>query len=185
MLDLAAARDAKVFGFKQKTAKLIKQEKPVIDGLNGAIKLAEAGNARFEMLGIREQQLKSPALFYVPFYMACYQAGLSKRYIFLPPSMTSPIGFAAKLKGAFGRSKIKELFIPRFKEITALIDKVQVLTKQDSLLDDEIRDLGEKNNLLNRESVRDNIAKGLVYLEHEGWLSERVYQALSSSLAHA
>jgi len=53
------------------------------------------------------------------------------------------------------------------------------------LLDDEIRDLGEKNNLLNRESVRDNIAKGLVYLKHEGWLSEREYQALSSSLAHA
>ena len=111
----------------KKTEKLLKQEKPVIEGLNRAIKLAEAVNGRFEMLGIREQQLKSPALFYVPFYVACYQAGLTKRYIFLPPSMTSAIGFAAKLKGAFGRSKIKELFIPRFKEITALIDKVQVL----------------------------------------------------------
>ena len=185
LLDLEAARDAKVLGFKQKTEKLIKQEKPVIDGLNGVIKLGEAVNAKFEMLGTKEQQLKSPALFYVPFYVACYQAGLSKRYIFLPPSMTSPIGFAAKLKGAFGRSKIKELFIPRFKEITALIEKVQVLAKQDSLLDDEIRDLGEKNNLLNTESVRDNIAKGLVYLKHEGWLSEREYQVLSRGLADA
>jgi hypothetical protein len=185
LLDLEAARDAKLLVFKQKTEKLIKQEKPVTEGLNGAIKLGEAVNARFEMLGIRDRQLKSPALFYVPFYVACYQAGLTKRYIFLPPSMTSPVSFAAKLKGAFGMSKIKELLIPRFKEITALIDKVQVLAKQDSLLDDEIRDLGEKNNLLNRESVRDNIAKGLVYLKHEGWLSEREYQALSSSLAHA
>ena len=152
LLDLEAARDAKMLVFKQKTEKLLKQEKPVIEGLNGVIKVGEAVNARFEMLGIREQQLKSPALFYVPFYVACYQAGLTKRYIFLPPSMTSSIGFAAKLKGAFGRSKIKELFIPRFKEITALIDKVQVLAKQDSLLDNEIRDLGEKNNLLNTES---------------------------------
>ncbi len=185
LFDLEAARDAKVLGFKQKTEKLIKQEKPVIDGLNSVIKLGEAVNTRFEMLGNREQQLKSPALFYVPFYVACYQAGISKRYIFLPPSMTSPIGFAAKLKGAFGRSKIKELFIPRFKEITALIEKVQVLAKQDSLLDDEIRDLGEKNNLLNTESVRDNIAKGLVYLKHEGWLSEREYQVLSRGLADA
>jgi hypothetical protein len=184
LLDLEAARDAKVLGFKQKTEKLLKQEKPVIEGLNGVIKLGEAVNARFEMLGIREPQLKSPALFYVPFYVACYQSGLTKRYVFLPPSMTSPIGFSAKLKGAFGRSKIKELFIPRFKEITALIDKVQVLAKQDSLLDDEIRDLGEKNNFLNTESVRDNIAKGLVYLKHEGWLSEREYQVLSSNLAH-
>ena len=93
LLDLEAARDAKVLGFKQKTEKLLKQEKPVIEGLNGVIKLGEAVNARFEMLGIREQQLKSPALFYVPFYVACYQAGLSKRYIFLPPSMTSAYRF--------------------------------------------------------------------------------------------
>ena len=99
--------------------------------------------------------------------------------------MASPTGFAVKLKGAFGRSKIKELFIPRFKEIAALIEQVQVLAKHDSLLDDEIRDLGEKNNLLNTESIRDNIAKGLVYLKHEGWLSDREYQVLSSSLAYA
>jgi len=185
LLDLAAARDAKVFGFKQKTAKLIKQEKPVIDGLNGAIKLAEAGNARFEMLGIREQQLKSPALFYVPFYMACYQAGLTKRYIFLPPSMTSAIGFTIKLKGALGMPKIKELFIPRFKVITTLIDKLQVRARQDSFLDNEIRDLGEKNNLLKTGSVRDNIVRGLFYLKHEGWLSDKEYQVLSNSLAYA
>ncbi|MGA3288812.1 MAG: hypothetical protein ABSD42_01045 [Candidatus Bathyarchaeia archaeon] len=185
LLDLEATRDAKMLTFKQETEKLLKQEKPAIEGLNAAIKLGETVNARFEMLGIREQQLKSPALFYVPFYVACYQAGLSKRFIFLPPSMTSPIGFTAKLKGAFGMSKIKELFIPRFKEITALIDKVQVLVKQDSLLDNEIRDLGEKNNLLNTKSIRDSITKGLVYLKHQGWLSDREYQVLSSSLVYA
>ena len=188
LLDLETARDAKVLVFKQKTEKLLKQEKPVKEGLNSVIKLADAVNARFEMLGIREQQLKrlkSPALLYVPFYVACYQAGLSKRYIFLPPSMTSPISFAAKLKGAFGRPKIKKLFTPRFKEITALIDKVQTLAKQDSLLDNEIKDLGEKNNLLNADLVRENIVEGLVYLKHEGWLSEREYQVLSRGLADA
>jgi len=185
LLDLEAARDAKALGFKQETEKLLKQEKPVIEGLNGAIKLTEAVNARFDTLGIRDQQLKSPALFYVPFYAACYHAGLSKRYIFLPPSTASPIGFAAKLKGAFGMSKIKEMFMPRFKEIAALMDKAEVLTKQDSLLDNAIRDLGEKNNLLNIESFRDNISKGLVYLKHEGWLSEREYQVLSRGLADA
>jgi hypothetical protein len=99
--------------------------------------------------------------------------------------MISAIGFAAKLKGALGMSKIKELFIPRFQAITALIDKVQVLAKQDTLLDNQIRDLGEKNNLLNTDLARDNIAKGLVYLKHEGWLSDKEYQVLSSSLAYA
>jgi hypothetical protein len=185
LLELEAVRDAKMLAFRQETEKLIKHEKPVIDGLNGTIKLRETINARFEMLGIRDQQLKSPALFYVPFYVACYQAGYAKRYIFLAPSMISAIGFAAKLKGALGMSKIKELFIPRFQAITALIDKVQVLAKQDTLLDNQIRDLGEKNNLLNTDLARDNIAKGLVYLKHEGWLSDKEYQVLSSSLAYA
>jgi hypothetical protein len=182
---IEANRDAKVLIFKQKTEKLLKQEKPVTVGLNGVIKLGEAVNARFEMLGIREYQLKSPALFYVPFYVVCYQAGLSKRFIFLPPSMASPTGFAIKLKGAFGRSKIKELFIPRFKEITTLIDNVQALAKQESWLDREIRDLGEKNNLLSIGLIRESIAKGLVFLNHEGWLSDREYQVVSSSLAYA
>jgi hypothetical protein len=185
LIELQAARDAKALSFRQETEKLIKQEKPVIEGLNGTIKLRETINANFDMLGFREPLLKSPVLFYVPFYVACYQAGSTNRYIFLPPSTTSAIGFAVKLKGAFGRSKIKELFIPRFKEIALLIDKVQVLVKQDSLLDNEIMELGEKNNLLYTESVREDIAKGLVYLKHEGWLSEREYQVLSISLAHA
>ncbi len=125
LLELEAVRDAKMLAFRQETEKLIKHEKPLIDGLNGTIKLRETINAKFEMLGISDQQLKSPALFYVPFYVTCYQAGYAKRYIFLAPSMISAIGFAAKLKGALGMSKIKELFIPRFKAITALIDKVQ------------------------------------------------------------
>jgi hypothetical protein len=135
------------------------------------------------MLGIIDQQLKSSALFYVPFYVICYQSGLSKRSIFLPPSTTSAIGFAAKLKGAFGRSKIKELFTPRFKSISMLISRVQVLAKQDSFLDSQIKGLGEKNNLLNTLLTRGNIAEGLVYLRTEGWLSDKEYQLVSNSLA--
>jgi hypothetical protein len=183
LLKLEAARDAKMLVFKQKTEKLLNQEKPVIEGLNGVIKLGETVKARFEMLGNREQQLKSTSLFYVPFYVACYRAGLAKRYIFLPPSVTNPIDFAAKLRGAFGRSKINELLTPRFKEITALINQAQALAKQDTLLDDEIRDSGEKNNILKSDLVRDNMAKGLVYLKHEGWLSDHEYQDLSTGFA--
>jgi hypothetical protein len=185
VLELEAARTAKTFVFRQETEKLIKLEKPVIEGLNNMMKLREIINTRFEMLGIRDQQLKTSALFYVPFYVACYQVGPTKRYVFRAPSIISAIGFTAKLKGVLGMSKIRELFIPRFKSITTLIDQLQVLTKQDSLLDSQIRDLGEKNNLLNTDSARDNIAKGLVYLKHEGWLSDKEYQVLSSNLVHA
>lgn len=184
MLDLESGRDAKMLVFKQETEKLLEQEKPVIQGLYGAIKMRETLDSKIEVLGFRDQQLKSPALFYVPFYVVCYQVELSRRYIFLAPSTSSPLGFSARLKGAFGMSKIREVFAPRFRAITALIDKCQILVKQDTSFECEIGELGEKNNLLETDSARTSIAKGLVYLNHEGWLSDREYQVLSNSLAH-
>ena len=184
LLDLESGRDAKMLVFKQETEKLLEQEKPVIQGLYGAIKMRETLDSKIEILGFRDQQLKSPTLFYVPFYVVCYQVELSRRYIFLAPSISSPLGFSAKLKGAFGMSKIREVFAPRFRAITALIDKCQILVKQDTSFECEIGELGEKNNLLKTDLARTSIAKGLVYLNHEGWLSDREYEVLSNSLAH-
>ncbi len=182
MIDLETSRDAKVLAFKLEAEQLYKRQKPVIDGLNDAIKLGEAVNARFESLGIREQQLKVPALFYVPLYVTCYQSGSATRYIFLSPSVTNTAGLAGKLKSALGMSKIKERFTPRFQTINASIDKIQILIKQDSFLEKQILDLGEKNNLLTTDMARKNMGKGLVNLKYEGWLSDKEYQELSNSL---
>ena len=182
LLDLETTRDAKMLAFKLEAEKLYKQQKPVSDGLNNAIKLGEAVNARFESLGSREQQLKAPALFYVPLYVTCYLSGSARRYIFLSPSVINESGFASKLKSALGISKIKERFIPRFQTITASIDKIQVVIKEDSFLEKQIIDLGEKNNLLNTDMARSNIGKGLINLKDQGWISDKEYQALSSGL---
>jgi hypothetical protein len=168
---------------KRETEKLFDNEKPLVEGFYAAIRLAERVNDGFQMLGIRNLLLKGPALFYVPFYAACYQAGSAKRYLFLAPSITNSAGFAAKLKGAMGISKIKEMFTPRFKTIAVLIEKVQVLAEQDSLLDQQITDLGERNNLLKNELARANMTKGLVYLKDSDWLSQREYLTLTDSLA--
>ena len=168
--------------FKQETEKLLNLEKPLLEGLNKAIKLAEEVYDRFQTLGIRNLQLKTPALFYIPFYAASYQAGLVQRYLFYAPSRTSSISFATKLKGAMGISKIKKILLPRFKSMTDLIEKAQVLIKQDSALDRQIILLGEKNNLLKNNLERNNISKGLIYLKDAGWLSSKEYQVLSSSL---
>ena len=185
LLDRESERDAKILIFKRETEKLVKQEKPLADGLNGALKLAEQVNDGFQMLGIRNLQLQAPAVFYVPFYMACYQTGSANRYLFFAPSMTSSVGFGAKIKGVMGISKINEVFASRFKAIRVLIEKVQLLAKQDSLLNQQITDLGERNNLLRNEFARVNIAKGLVYLKDAGWLSQREYQSLTNSLAQS
>ena len=182
LLELQAARDAKTLVFKQETEKLLNQEKPVIEGLNKSIKLREAIKANFELLGIKDQGLKSPALFYVTFFVACYEMGHSRRYLIIPPSTITNVDFSAKLKGALGMSKIKNLLVPRFKAITALIEGVQVLTKQNTVFEGQLNVLSQRNNLLNNSLFLENAKKGLVYLRHEGWLSDREHQVLSNRL---
>jgi len=183
LLDLEAERDTKLLIIKRETENLFKLEKQLVECLNNTKKMAEQANADFQMLGLRDLQLKAPATFYIPFYVACYQTGLAKRYLFFAPSLTSSVGFGAKFKSVMGISKINEIFTPRFNAITPLIEKVQVLTKQDSMLNQQITDLGERNNLLKNELARVNIAKGLVYLKDAGWLSQREYLSLTDSLA--
>jgi hypothetical protein len=185
ILELEIECNAKTQTLKQEIEKLIKNEKRIINEINSTIKLRETINSKFEILGIRDPQLKSPILFYVPFYTVCYRTGVAKRYIFLSPSKISAISLAIRLKCALGMSKVKQLFTPRLPEITALIDKIQVSVKQNPMLDDRIKDLGEKNNLLSSDLTRGNIVRGLVYLRDESWLSEREYQVLSSNMISA
>ena len=182
LLELEAARDAKMLIFKLETDKLIKQEKPVIEGLNKSIKLREAIRANFEGLGIQGQGLKNPGLFHVPFYVACFEMDLTRRYLIIPPSTILSVDFSAKLKGVFGMSKIKDVLTPRFKAMTALIDKVEVLTKQNSAFESQLNGLSQRNNLLNNGLFMENVEKGLVYLKRLGWLSDKEHQVLSNRL---
>jgi hypothetical protein len=182
LLDLRAVLEAKLFVFKQQIDQLVKLEKTVTAEVYRAIRERETLNSVFENLGMKDLSLKIPILFYVPFYVVCYSAGLSRRYLFLPPSKNNAIGLSGKLKGAFGMSKIKEKFTQRFKAITGLIERCQVLIRQDSAFETEIDVFGEKNNFLNKTSGLENISKGLVYLQHEGTLSDKEGQALNSSL---
>jgi hypothetical protein len=180
--ELEAARDAKTFSFKLETDKLLKQEKPVIEGLSKTIKLSEATRANFETLGIREQGLRSSALFYVPFYVACYEAGTSRRYLFIAPSTIIGIDFSGKLKSAFGMSKIKDRLNPRFNSTTNLINNVKALTKQNTVFENQLNDLSQKNNLLSNGLFMEKVASGLDYLKNEGWLSDKEQQVLSGRL---
>ena len=182
LLELAAARDSKILTFKLETDKLLKQEKPVIEYLNKIIKLSEATKTNFEALGIREQGLKSSALFCVPFYVACYEAGASRRYLFISPATISGVDFSDKLKSAFGMSKIKDRLNPRFKSTTNLINNVKALTKQNTVFENQLNDLSQKNNLLKNGLFMEKVAAGLDYMKKEGWLSDKEQQTLSCRL---
>jgi hypothetical protein len=180
--ELEAVRDAKTLIFKLETDKLLKQEKIVIEGLAKTIKLSETKRANLEVLGIREQGLRSSALFYIPFYVACYEANASKRYLFITPSSIAGVDFSGKLKDAFGISKIKNRFTPRFTSITNLINNVKSLTKQNTAFENQLNDLSQKNNLLKNGSFMEKVVSGVRYLKNEDWLSEKEQQALSCIL---
>jgi hypothetical protein len=179
---LEAARDAKTRVFKVETEKLLKLEKPVLEGLNKSTKLRETIKASFDGLGFRDSTLKNSVLFFVPFYAVCYEVGLARRYLFIPPSTVGNGGFSAKLKSAFGMSKIRDRLTPRFKTMDALIYKVHGLTSQNSMFESQLNGLAQKNNLLNNSLFIENVEKGLVYLRSEGWLSEKEHQVLSNRL---
>ena len=178
ILNLQAARETKIRVFTVEAKKLFRLERPVLEDLTTSLTLRESFNANFEALGFRDQFLNSPALFYVPFLVVCYETDLSRRYVMLSPSIISLFDFSAKIKGAFGLSKIKDLLVPRFKVITALISKVEDQAKQKSMFESQLYDLVKRNNLLDNVEFRENVEKGLSYLKGEGWFSANEQQTL-------
>jgi DNA polymerase III alpha subunit (gram-positive type) len=183
LLELESSRDAKVLIYKQEAEKLDKQTKLIIDQIGRTAKLRETGIAQFEKLGIKkDSDFPSVALVFVPFYIVCYQVETRKRYLILPPSVANSIGLSTKLKGALGRARIKQLLIPRFATIASLMDTIQVLAQQSAVFETEIRELGEKTNILNSSLVREDIKKGLSYIKSEGWLSDKELEALSQKI---
>ena len=67
--------------------------------------------------------------------------------------------------------------------MNTLVDTLQVLTHQDAVFETEMREMGEKTNILNESSKRADIQKGLEHIRKEGWISEKEHQDLSKKIA--
>ena len=183
LLDLESSRDAEVLLCQQEIEELERQTKLMLDQVGRTVKLRETSIDNFAKLGIkRDSELKGIALFYVPFYVACYEADSKKRYLFLPPSEANTFGLSTKLKSAFGKSKIKQLLVPRFELINSLTDTLQVLVHQNAVFETEMREMGEKTSILSRSPTLESIRKGLGYIRKEGWISEKEHQDLSQRI---
>jgi hypothetical protein len=81
-----------------------------------------------------------------------------------------------------GKAKIKQLLVSRFELINSLMDSLQVLAHQNAVFETEMREMGEKTNILNTGSARESIRKGLGYIRKEGWISEKEHQNLSQKI---
>ena len=183
ILELEASRDAKILLCKQEMEKFEKQTKKISDLIGCNAKLREANIAEFAKLGMRKELgFEGEALFYVPFYVVCYQTETRKRYLIVPPSFASSIGLTTKLRGVLGRARIKELLVPRFKVVSSLMDTINLLAQQNAVFETEVKELGGQNNILNINSMGEEIKKGLGYLKTEGWLSEKEYDGILQRL---
>jgi hypothetical protein len=52
------------------------------------------------------------------------------------------------------------------------------LVQQNTVFETEVREMGEKANILSVASMPERIRKGLEHLKGEGWISEKEYQIL-------
>jgi hypothetical protein len=183
LLDLESSRDAQILLYKQEVEQLEQQTKMILEQLGRTVKLRETDIENFAKLGVKgESGLRDVVLFYVPFYVVCYKVESKKRYLFLPPSEANTIGLSTKLKSALGKAKIKQLLVPRFEVITSLMDTIQVLAQQNAIFETEMREMGERTNMLSMVSMRESVRKGLEYIRQEGWISEKEHQDLSQKI---
>jgi len=179
---LEAARDEKVFAYKQESNRLIACEKPIVEGIDRSMQIRGGLIAGFAGLGISDPQFKAPLLLYIPFYTVCYESGLARRYLFISPSSLGYFDLSAKLKGALGGSKISGLLVPRYQSLAAVISKAQEYIQVNSVFEAQIWGLGEKNNLLHNSGFRGSAKAELTALRQLGWLSEDEVYELSRLL---
>jgi len=184
LIDLESSRDAKLLIFKQEIQKLEQQTKLILDQIGRAIKFGENSLEEFIKLGFKQEIGKNnKVVFYVPFYVICYKTESKKRYLLLPPSKANSIGLFTKLKGAFGRARIRKLLVRRFEFITSLMDNINVLAQQNAVFESKMRELGERTDILKMDSLRKSIMGGLDSINKEGWLSEKEHQILQQEIA--
>jgi hypothetical protein len=184
LLELEASRDAKILIHTQEIETLEKQTKEISDQINRTAKLLEANLAQFTKLGVKKEFGSYGSLmYYLPFYVVCYQRESNKRYMIIPPSVVSTVGIFTKLKGVLGMSKIKRLLTPRFKTAASLLDSINVLALQNGIFETELNELGAKNNMLADAGVRKEIKVGLSCLKSEGWLSDKEFEMIDQRIS--
>jgi hypothetical protein len=182
LLELEASRDSKIQLHDQEIEKLEKLTSAMIEQIDKIAKSREANIAGFEKLGIQHKH-GDHALIYMPFYMACYQSELKRRYVVFPPSIANSVSLLTKLKGALGRAKVRQLLVPQFKAITSHLNSFPALIERNAVFEREINEAGDKADILKINFAREQIKNGLKQLKEEGWLSEKECEAFNQKLA--
>jgi hypothetical protein len=182
LLELEASRDSEIQLHSQEIEKLEKLSSAIIEQIDKTAKSRESSIAGFEKLGI-QQKHEETALIYMPFYIVCYRSEAKRRYSVFPPSTANSVSLLTKLKGALGRTKVRQFLAPQFKAITSHLNSLPALIERNAVFEREINEAGDKADILRTNSAREQIKNGLKQLKEEGWLSEKEYEAFNQKLA--
>jgi len=181
IVEIEASRDAKIRIYKEEMEKFEELTSSIIERIDELAKLREKAIDEFNKLGIQQKQEKH-TLVYMPFYLLCYKSESRKRYVPFPPSIVNSVSFSVKIKGALGKSKIKQLLQPRSKAIVTLLNKFPPLMEQNPVFNREMNEACTKINMLRTKESRKPIKTGLKELQEEGWFSKKEYEIFSETL---
>lgn len=179
LVEIESSRDAKIEIHKEEMEDLEELTSSIIDQIDKLARLREKNIDQFNNLGIKQKQ-EEHVLVYMPFYLISYKSESGRRYAHFPPSIAKNVSLSVRLRGALGRTRIKQLLQPRSETIASLLNKFPTKIEQDPVFNREINEACTKADLL-KERV--SIKTGLEKLREEGWLSETECESFIRALA--
>lgn len=179
--ELEASRDAQVQLKQQKIKSLEDSTSTIITQLDNLVKQKRVSLNELDNMGMHDKKRKS-VLAYMPLYLACFQAGATRRYVVYPPSIVGTMGVITKFKGIFGASKVKSLFQQRSKAVANILNQLVTVIERDPVFKRDLHDTAVKANTLRSKETREKVKEGLAELRKEDWISENEFQTFSSLL---
>lgn len=180
LAEIESARDAKIKVLQNQIEKLEELTSNIIEKANELAKNREEKMLEFDRLGIR-QKTEASMLVYMPFYLLSYQSKSSKRYTYLAPSTVNEGGLTTRLK-SIGKTKITQLFQPRSRKITSILNSFMSLMDENIVFNREISEACQKSSLLQTEKAQESVRSGLDKLKEQNWVSNSQFEEFNQAV---
>ncbi len=177
--DIEALREAETRIRKREIELLENQSSTIVNHMDKLMKEKEVVIKEIEALGVSKIR-KRYTIVYLPFYLACFQRDMKKRYVVFSPSFVCGMGVLTKFRSIFGTTKIRSLLEHRSKPITNLLNQVVPLIERNPVFENEVSEAGVQVNILRSRDARESIRRGLEDLKSEEWISENEFSQLLS-----
>ncbi len=182
--DIAEIDSSKVLRtriLREETEKLEELTSSLVGQMDDLAKKREESIEHFRSVGTTSTG-KDRELVLVPFYLAGFKTGSSKRYSYFPPSTVRNLDLTTRLRGTLGTAKIKRLLQPKMKSMSSFLHGFLQLMEQNPIFRREIGEASNKANIIEVTGSKESIKIGLEMLKDEGWFSEREFEQLNELL---